>query len=217
MNEGRKRCGRAGHFPAILLIGPTSAGKTPLGERLERTGLWGRACFHFDFGANLRRVGEGGHPPDFLSPADMAVVQRVLASGALLEDDQFHIARGILLDFLHRRDVGPADFVVLNGLPRHVGQADAVDCVMDIGLVLSLECSAEVVLARIRANTGGDRTGRIDDAQDAVERKLQTFEARTVPLLEHYRASGARMIDVPVAVTTTSADVIKAVEACPPV
>jgi hypothetical protein len=43
-------------LPALLLLGPTGAGKTPLGDWLEAHGLWGRPCHHFDFGANLRAV-----------------------------------------------------------------------------------------------------------------------------------------------------------------
>jgi len=42
--------------PAVLLLGPTGAGKTPLGEMIEARGLWGMSCLHFDFGANLRAV-----------------------------------------------------------------------------------------------------------------------------------------------------------------
>jgi len=44
---------------AILLVGPTGAGKTPLGEWLQLHGLWGRRCHHFDFGTNLREVASG--------------------------------------------------------------------------------------------------------------------------------------------------------------
>ncbi|MCX7427258.1 MAG: hypothetical protein NTW96_16720 [Planctomycetia bacterium] len=41
---------------AMLLLGPTGSGKTPLGDLLERRGLGGRRCVHFDFGAHLRRI-----------------------------------------------------------------------------------------------------------------------------------------------------------------
>ncbi len=41
---------------AILLLGPTGSGKTPLGQALEKKGLAGRRCVHFDFGANLREI-----------------------------------------------------------------------------------------------------------------------------------------------------------------
>ena len=40
---------------AILLLGPTGSGKTPLGELMERRGFGGRRCRHFDLGDRLRR------------------------------------------------------------------------------------------------------------------------------------------------------------------
>ena len=44
---------------AILLLGPTGSGKSPLGDELEANGLNGRRCLHFDFGRRLRRAAEG--------------------------------------------------------------------------------------------------------------------------------------------------------------
>ena len=49
---------------ALLLVGPTGSGKTPLGNWLEQNGLRGVRAHHFDFGTNLRRVvatGPSGH------------------------------------------------------------------------------------------------------------------------------------------------------------
>jgi len=36
---------------AILLIGPTGSGKTPLGDWLQAYGFCGHRCHRFDFGA----------------------------------------------------------------------------------------------------------------------------------------------------------------------
>ena len=114
---------------AILLLGPTGSGKTPLGDCLERTGLWGRRCVHFDFGANLRRVAQGGACPSVLTDRDLAVVRRSLETGRLLEDKDFHIAARILRAFAEQKGVGDRDFIILNGLPRHAGQARDVDAI----------------------------------------------------------------------------------------
>lgn len=48
-----------GRLPAVLLLGPTGAGKTPLGRICAQRGLWGRSCTHVDFGACLRRAAAG--------------------------------------------------------------------------------------------------------------------------------------------------------------
>ena len=50
---------RADKPQAVVLLGPTGSGKTPLGEWLEAKGLGGRRCHHFDFGTRLRRVATG--------------------------------------------------------------------------------------------------------------------------------------------------------------
>jgi hypothetical protein len=39
---------------AILPLGPTGSGKTPLGDYLEERGLFGRRCVHFDFGEKFK-------------------------------------------------------------------------------------------------------------------------------------------------------------------
>jgi hypothetical protein len=87
------------HYNALLLIGPTSAGKTPLGAYLQTHGINSTACHHFDFGAHLRRIGAGTWRPHLLDNEDIVVVEKALATGALLEDQQFHIARHVLRSF----------------------------------------------------------------------------------------------------------------------
>jgi adenylate kinase family enzyme len=193
-------------WEAILLVGPTGAGKTPLGEFLEAQGLFGRRCVHFDFGAQLRRAAEEGGRG--LSPDDVATVRKVLREGALLENDTFHIARRILNDFLREREVGHEDLVILNGLPRHAGQARDVAADLKVTLVVALTCTAAVVHERIARNSGGDRTERTDDSVEAIERKLEIYAARTQPLLDHYRAKGVQPRLVPVGIRTTPADLL---------
>ena len=178
--------------PAIVLLGPTGAGKTPLGELLEARGLGGRRCVHFDFGANLRQVA-AAEPDAIVMPADIDFCREVLRSGALLEDKDFPLAERILRRFLARRHVDAATLVVLNGLPRHVGQAQALAAILDVRGVISLECSPQTVLARLRGNIGGDRTDRADDDPSLVAQKLATFRQRTKPLLDYYRERNVRV------------------------
>jgi adenylate kinase family enzyme len=66
---------------AILLLGPTGSGKTPLGQVLERRGLWGHRCSHFDFGDNLREIVARDEPDESIGAEDSScsVVHSVLA------------------------------------------------------------------------------------------------------------------------------------------
>ena len=194
---------------AILLIGPTGSGKTPLGDLLEERGLppSGRRCVHFDFGRELRRI---AREDDALFDADeVAFIRDVLEEGALLENEHFHVAEKILTAFLAGR-LGPqagirdpqSALVVLNGLPRHVGQAADVDRIVDIRAVIRLNCTPEIVLERIRTNAGGDRVRRADDDLAAVRSKLALFAERTKPLLAHYAARGATALEIEVTANT---------------
>ncbi|NQT94054.1 MAG: nucleoside monophosphate kinase [Lentisphaerae bacterium] len=194
---------------ALLLLGPTGCGKTPLGDALQREGFGGRRCHHFDFGAQLRKA-SGGGAGVALDVADMAFVRDVLETGVLLENETFRIAERIWEGFLAERDVRPDDLIVLNGLPRHVDQARDVDRLADVGLVVELACSAGVVRRRIRRNAGGDRAGRADDDPAAVERKLRLYEERTLPLVEHYRVRGAEIRTIPIAMDTDPCAILRA-------
>ncbi len=189
------------------MIGPTGSGKTPLGKLLDEQGLWQERCFHFDFGESLRRIAAGDEPAGYLARKDIDFIRRVLEAGALLENHHFHIAEAILNSFIDERNINPDDFVILNGLPRHAGQAEDIDRLIDVQAVAHLSCRAEVALKRIRSNIGGDRSGRSDDDLESVRNKLALFTARTAPLLDHYRLKGARIENVEVAADTTAEDI----------
>jgi adenylate kinase family enzyme len=197
---------------AILLIGPTGSGKTPVGDCLEKRGLWGHRCFHFDFGANLRKIAQAGVCPSILTDRDLAVVRQSLVTGRLLEDKEFHIAAKILQGFAEQKRAGEGDYIVLNGMPRHAGQARDVDAIANVVLVVVLECSSDVVRQRIASNVGGDREGRTDDAPSAIEEKLRIFSERTLPLLDHYRSKGVRIEAVTVGADTTPEAVVRLLE-----
>ncbi len=193
-------------WPSLLLVGPTGSGKTPLGDELERRGLGGRRCLHFDFGKTLRSIGEGGPEALGLSPAEKEAVRDSLGSGALFEDKDLPMIRKILAGFAESRGLGPADLLVLNGLPRHRRQAEALAGLVAVERVASLEAEPPVILERIRRDSGRDRAGRADDDLASVSRRLEIFRDRTVPLVAYYRDRGVPITTVPVTADMTAAD-----------
>lgn len=201
--------GRLRRVPALLLLGPTGSGKTPTGDLLEREGLGGRRCHHFDFGRRLRETAAGDPAclSSGLSGDEVRVIRSVLESGALLEDEQFPIAEKILRGFLAERHLLEPEILILNGLPRHVGQAGALEPIVRVEWVLRLVCEPRVVLERIRCDSGGDRRGRPDDDEELVRGKLESYRLRTEPLVGYYRERGAVCRDVRVGVPTRAVDV----------
>lgn len=196
---------------AILLAGPTGSGKTPLGEWLQDHGLWGRRCHHFDFGANLRAAASGDHRE--FTPHEVSFIQDVLEKGVLLENESFPLALRILQDFVRARRVRDDDLLIMNGLPRHVGQAEALAPHLQFLAVIDLQCTAEVVSRRLQRNSGGDRVNRSDDGIALVEKKLDIFAERTSPLLDFYSRAGVPLIPIRVEVHTRHSDIANSLSA----
>ena len=180
-------------FPAVLILGPTGSGKTPLGRELETRGLAGRRCRHFDFGAEMRALADRD-PEAVLTEGETVVIRRSLSEGTLLEDRDFPIAGKILDHFLRRGSAESGDLVILNGLPRHDGQAEAVQGRVRIRMVVLLECPAETAGLRIEHDSGGDRGVRTDGDPQAVARRLKDYESRTRPLAGYYKDRGVPVI-----------------------
>lgn len=191
---------------SLLILGPTGAGKSPLGSLLSRRGLAGRACHHFDFGHELRQVANGA--PGF-SEAERAFVREVLFQGRLLEDKDWPLAARIFEAFLVRVQPRPADLLVLNGLPRHIGQAQAMEDLIEVKFICLLEANLEVVCRRLESNVGGDREGRDDDTQSLIFQKYKTYLARTHPLLDYYRER-AKILKIPVGADTRPEETYRA-------
>lgn len=193
---------------AVLLVGPTGSGKTPAGDCLAGRGVGGRVCRHFDFGARFRAASECVIPPFPLDASDIAVIRESMRTGALLTDAQFHVAHRILSAFVQKECSSDADIVLLNGMPRHEGQARGIEDVVAVKCVIELSCSVETVMQRIRLNSGGDRAGRADDMPELVERKLGIYEMQTRPLVKYYQEKGVPVLTVPVTVVSTAGDIV---------
>lgn len=189
---------------AVLLLGPTGSGKTPVGDLCERAGLWGRRCAHFDFGVHLRKAAKEGGSRWGLRADDLETIRCSVSTGVLLENESFHIARALLSGFVGQQQVTNEDLLVLNGLPRHAGQARDMEDLVHVRMVVTLWCVPDVVRQRIRLNTGGDREGRGDDSPAEVTEKLRLFTDRTLPLITYYHKRGVRVEQFDVRTDTTA-------------
>jgi len=193
-------------FPSVLLVGPTGSGKTPLGGEIERLGFLGRRCLHFDFGANLRAAAAGRAEDYGLTEPELETIRRSLTTGSLFGADDMPMIVKILTRFAALYPQGPASLLVLNGLPRHVGQAQGLAGTVSVERVVLLEAEAPVILERLRIDTGGDRAGRPDDSLEAVGKRLSDYRERTLPLLEYYRERGVPILKIRVTSAMTAAE-----------
>ena len=191
---------------ALLLIGPTGSGKTPLGDLFEQKGINGTRCLHFDFGSELRSIAGEAGPPGGFEDREHSFIKDVLEKGLLLENEHFHIAGKIVLHFMRRKGYRAGDLLVLNGLPRHRGQAEDMKGLVKFRGLMVLDCAAETVFVRISENSGGDRTGRADDGLALVRKKLQIFSERTEPLIDYFTDSGIPVHRFPVTPSSTADD-----------
>ncbi len=198
------------NIPSFLLIGTSNAGKTPLGDELSHsTRIPGRRFLHLDFGELLRKVVSGDFDPG-LSPGEREFVSGVM-NGKLLDDSHFDIARKIIVHFLRIcgfRSDREKDVLVLNGIPRHVGQAVGLEKIgLDVRGVVVLGCTAEVAAERkARAERGAgheNRSHRKDAGLEVFRRKLASFERDTLPVVDFYKRTGVPILELPVGVETT--------------
>ncbi len=195
-------------FPvnAFLLLGPTGAGKSPLGDALGRNNLLGFRWHHLDFGCELREAVSGGNRSSGYTDTELDFIQGVLERGLLLENEQFPLAKKIISVFLDRVGFSQNDILILNGIPRHEGQATDMQTIALVHALIVLDCSGQDVYERIHGNIGGDRTERVDDNVDMIEKKLKIFRERTAPLVAYYEKLGTLVYRVRITGAMTPAD-----------
>jgi adenylate kinase len=79
------------------------------------------------------------------------------------------------------------DFLVLDGIPRNLEQAELMENDIDVHRVFHLSCPDRSELAR-RLRKRALKDNRFDDASDAVIfKRFQTYDQETKPILEYYK------------------------------
>jgi adenylate kinase len=128
-------------------------------------------------------------------------------AGRLVSDE---VMIGIVRERLAKPDVGRG--FILDGFPRTVAQAQALDALMtgrDPLVVVNIAVPADELARRTSqrrvcdrcgfttaasggsgtcTRCGGELVTRSDDSADVVRERLQVYERQTKPLVEYYRA-----------------------------
>jgi adenylate kinase len=78
------------------------------------------------------------------------------------------------------------DWLVLDGIPRNVSQAELLDPHVDVIQVFHLSCPNRDELAR-RMRKRALKEGRMDDASElAIQHRISTYEQETKEVYEYY-------------------------------
>ena len=160
----------AGNQMRLLLIGAPGAGKGTQAERLaERFGIT-----HISSGDLLRQ-----HVKDRTSIGQM--VTSYLDRGDL-------VPNGVVMDMLRKPVVAAAQAggYVLDGFPRTVEQARAsFPTAHALGVEVQAAVHLDVTRAELERRLLARRRGS-EDTKAIIERRLQVYLDKTVPLLEYY-------------------------------
>jgi adenylate kinase family enzyme len=196
--------------PALLLIGPTGSGKSPLGALLEQRMGWA----HFDFGHQLRLIARGEGVGN-LTDTERFYVKDLVSKHELFPDDKFHIVEKILVEFLERNNHTPG--IILNGLPRHIGQVQGIGKLLDVKNIAVLECSCADSTKRVAARVKGltnDHAGRTDDTPVAVKKKFALYTEHTAPIIDHFEGIGARVVRVSIEKSASESEIATSIMQC---
>lgn len=180
----------------VVLLGPPGAGKGTQAERIA-----GRLrLVHLSTGDILRD--EVARGTDLGKRAESYMVR-----GALVPDR-------LIIDMIADRIERATDGFLLDGFPRTVSQAEALDRITPLDVVINIELSREAVLERLTRRwicrdcgkiynleappppgtdcdvCGGELYQREDDRPEVIEHRYDVYQESTAPLIDYYRRRG---------------------------
>jgi adenylate kinase len=162
----------------FVLFGPPGAGKgTQAGAMVERYNL----C-HLSTGELLRSEIAAGTP--------LGMQAKALIEGGNLVPDE--VVEGMIEAKF--QSVKGVDGFLLDGFPRTLAQADALKAMLakmgqSVTACVSIMIPDSLIHERIAHRAALE--GRADDARDeVVSNRIQTYHAKTEPLINYYKEAG---------------------------
>ncbi len=110
-------------------------------------------------------------------------------------DDGLLVPDSVIIDLLFDRASKFAELkgYIFDGFPRNPVQAKALDEKVEndntpISLVLYLDVTEEELTKRILYRS--QHSGRADDTEEVIKKRIEVYNQQTKPLLEYYRKQG---------------------------
>lgn len=161
----------------LVLLGPPGSGKGTQAALLkDRLNI-----AHISTGDLLRAAVAAGTELGKIAKATMD-------AGELVSDD---LVLQLLEDRLGEPDV--ANGYILDGYPRNLAQAEALDALLarlnqNIDHALALIVDEEQIVARLAQRAS--EQGRTDDSESVVRHRLQVYAEQTAPVVNYYQDKG---------------------------
>ena len=161
----------------ILLLGPQGSGKGTQADRLSAE----YGIPHIASGDMLRAAIAAGTPLGL-------EVKPIYEAGELVPDETMV---GLIRERLEEPDT--TDGFVLDGFPRTIRQAEALDATLreigqELTVVFALQVPDEICIERLLGRAQIE--GRPDDTPEAIRTRLEIYHRETKPVIEHYRTQG---------------------------
>jgi adenylate kinase len=161
----------------IVILGPPGAGKGTQAKRISAEA----SIPHVATGDMLREAIAG--------ETEMGVrIKPIYDAGDLVPDD-------LMIELIRERidSSDTADGFILDGFPRTVAQAEALDRMLEeidreLLAVLYFEVRDELAVERLHVRALQE--GRTDDTPEIIRHRLEVFHRQTEPVVEYYRSKG---------------------------
>ncbi|ORZ04790.1 adenylate kinase-domain-containing protein, partial [Catenaria anguillulae PL171] len=113
----------------------------------------------------------------------------IMKDGGMVPIDMI---RSLLLAAMRKNPTAPGYLV--DGYPRTLEQAQDIVMIIPPRFVLYFDCPPDVLVQRLLKR--GETSGRADDNAESIKKRIETFHAATMPVIEFFNAHGVvRKID----------------------
>ncbi|MEJ6672083.1 MAG: adenylate kinase [Alphaproteobacteria bacterium] len=163
----------------VILFGPPGAGKGTQAQRIANA----HGLIQLSTGDMLRAAIAAGSELGLQAKS-------LMDEGKLVSDD---VIIGMIANRMNDDDC--KNGVILDGFPRTVAQAKALDVMFAAGniqldQVIEIQVDEAALFARIENRAAETGDARSDDTAEVLEQRLKVYHENTAPVLPYYRDKG---------------------------